>query len=130
MGPILPLPKVKQGRKLFVPEEDRRRSARIASKAPGKPASYGKKAQQVLMTHLEIGDIEGKPVIDCLEKYAHFFKDPLPTARVEALPNLFFLDMSTMPLSLDASSRALLYYGRVVPLPLPPLVLQSRVRRG
>ena len=54
------------------------------------------------MTHHEICHIDGAPAIDCLEEYAHFFKDPLPPARVEALANLFFLDASTMPLALDA----------------------------
>jgi hypothetical protein len=82
----------RKGRRLFIPEDERRRSKRIAVLAKGTPASYVKKAQKVLMSRLGICDIQGEDPVDCLEKYAEFFREPLPPARVEALAKLFFLD--------------------------------------
>jgi hypothetical protein len=80
------------GRRLFVPEEERRRSERIAKLAKGTPASYIKKAQRVLMSRLGICEVDGELPVDCLEKYAEFFREPLSAIRVEALTKLFFLD--------------------------------------
>jgi hypothetical protein len=98
-APVLPLPEVQRGRKkrLFVPEDERRRSKRIAHKAQGKPASYVKKAQLVLMERLGICEVNGEQPIDCLERYANLFKEPLPPVMVEALAKLFFLDSAELP---------------------------------
>jgi hypothetical protein len=98
-APVLPLPEVQRGRRkrLFVPEEERRRSQCIARKAQGKPASYLKKAQIVLMTRLGICDVEGEPPVDCLAKYAKLFEEPLPSSRIEALTKLFFLETAELP---------------------------------
>jgi hypothetical protein len=94
-NPLLPLPNVQQGRRrrrLFVAEEQCRRSTRIKELARGQPGSYVKRAQRVLMTKLGICNVEGEPEVDCLEKYAEYFRGPLSPARVEALAKLFFLD--------------------------------------
>jgi hypothetical protein len=48
----------------------------------------------VLSARLGICDIEGEPIVDCLEKYAQFFDGPLSQARIEALAKMFFLDCS------------------------------------
>jgi hypothetical protein len=97
-APVLPLPEVQRGRKrrLFVPEDERRRSSRIAHKAQGKPASYIKKAQLVLMTRLGICEVEGEPPVDCLERYTKFFQEPLPSSRIDALAKLFFLESAAL----------------------------------
>jgi hypothetical protein len=96
---VLPLPDVQRGRRerLFVPEEERRRSTRIAHKAKGKGTiTYLKKAQTVLMNRLGICNVEGEPPVDCLDKYAHFFEEPLPSVRIEALAKLFFLGVCAL----------------------------------
>jgi hypothetical protein len=92
--PVLPLPDVQRGRRkrLFVPEDERRRSTRIARKAIGKPASYIKKAQVMLMTRLGMCEVAGESPVDCLERYAKYFAEPLPDGRIDALAKLFFLD--------------------------------------
>ena len=104
VAPVLPLPDVQRGRrrKLFVAEEDRRRSARIAALAPANTVTYVKKAQKVLMSRLGICDVEGEPPVDCLAKYGDYFKDPMPDARIEAVAKLFFLDATMGPLELGA----------------------------
>jgi hypothetical protein len=93
--PLLPLPDMQQGRRrrrLFVADEQCRRSTRIKALAKSQPGSYIKRAQRVLMTKLGICNVEGEPEVDCLEKYAEYFRDPLSPVRVEALAKLFFLD--------------------------------------
>jgi hypothetical protein len=82
-------------KRLFVPEDERRRSKRIAHKAQGKPASYVKNAQLVLMERLGICEVDGEQPMDCLERY--LFKEPLPPTMVEALAKLFFLDSAELP---------------------------------
>jgi hypothetical protein len=62
----------------------------------GTPASYVKKAQKVLMSRLGICEIEGEAPVDCLDRYARFFREPLPASRVEALAKLFFLESAAM----------------------------------
>jgi hypothetical protein len=44
------------------------------------------------MTKLGICNVDGEPEVDCLVKYADYFRDPLSPIRVEALTKLFFLD--------------------------------------
>ena len=51
-----------------------------------------KNPQTVLMARLGICEIEGEPLVDCLERYAEYFAEPLPPARIEALAKLFFLE--------------------------------------
>ena len=79
---------------MFVPEEEKRRSARLADKckSKGAPVSCIKKAQRVLMARLGMCEIDGEPPVDCLQRYAEYFKEPLPPSRIEAVANLFFLD--------------------------------------
>ena len=96
-APLLPMPNVQQKnrhRKLFIPEEDKRRSVRLAEKSKGKPGTCIKSAQRVLMAKLGICDIVGEAPVDCLERHAQYFIEPLPPSQIEALTKLFFLDAS------------------------------------
>ena len=93
-SPLLPMPNVQQGRrrKLFIPEIERRRSARLDTKSKGRPGSYVKRAWHVLMARMGIYEIEGEPSVDCMMRYAKFFAEPLTPSRIEALAKLFFLE--------------------------------------
>ncbi|XBH78147.1 hypothetical protein VPH35_104488 [Triticum aestivum] len=93
-NPVLPLPSVQRSRraKLVVPEDQLRHSARIAFNSRGKPASYIKRAQSVLVSKLGFCGIEDEPDVDCLARYAEMFKEPLPASAIDALIKLFSLE--------------------------------------
>jgi hypothetical protein len=77
---------------LFIPEDKRRRSTRIAYNVKGKgTTTYLRKAQTILMNRLVICQVEGAPPVDCLDIYVRFFEEPLPPVRIEVLAKLFFL---------------------------------------
>jgi hypothetical protein len=75
-----------------VPEDQLRRSARIAFNSRGKPASYIKRAQCVLVSKMGFCGIEDEPDVDCLARYAEMFKEPLPASAIDALIKLFSLE--------------------------------------
>lgn len=92
--PLLPLPAVQRGKRarVSVPEDQLRRSARIAKTSRGLPTSYVQRAQRVLMVRLGFCHFEDEPSVDCLARYADLFKDPLPTSSIDALTKLFALE--------------------------------------
>jgi hypothetical protein len=93
-NPLIPMPEVQRSRRrrLYVPEDQCRRSSRLAVKSKKMPQSSIKRAQLVLMDKLGICRIEGEPAVDCLERYAAFFDGPLSQMKIEALTKMFFLD--------------------------------------
>jgi hypothetical protein len=44
------------------------------------------------MTKLGICDVEGEPEVDCMQKYAEYFREPMTPLKLEALTKLFSLD--------------------------------------
>jgi hypothetical protein len=88
------MPEVQRSRRrrLYVPDDQCRRSSRLAVKNKRMPQSSIKRAQLVLMDKLGICRIEGEPDLDCLERYAAFFDGPLSQMKIEALAKMFFLD--------------------------------------
>ena len=97
-SPLLPLPDVQSIRRRrykFVPENEKRRSARLAVKAKARPASMVKRSQQLLMVQLGIATPEEKLSAEHLAQYAEFFNGPLNPAQVQALASLFGLTVPT-----------------------------------